>query len=347
MHFFYLILPLSAGGLKPHTAFSSPIPRNLRPIAENNSCIVESDDDASYQLNEDFGGMSVRDDNYSISSGMVSTPSEKKTISRHVGWVRGGSLMLPLVVDVWFDSHARARRSIQVQAFSGSKEKLQKETRFWVSSDQQFLVCNFPMSKNLLIPKYAFSGLGDIKDYENHPKIIARQLSVQNSKIKHFQLRVSLGAKCRKQFVTKAEDPKFYGSHILPFANGEKHFIIELFEDVPTPPNAQFEGMDSEEMNTKSVAPGYVTVAATDAMSVNGMSYYSGCHSPRGVPSSVSINASSVYDGVHYGDKKKASRSPFDAIAKNDYEGGKELAKTSNKRKAKYQVSGDDNHTIA
>ena len=337
----------------------------LRPVLEEKS--VASADD-SYGTDDDLADeiASFHLDNNHESHSMYSgrrASSEKSKSSQFLvfGWVVGGKVMgLPAIVDVWHDRWPRPRRSVQVQALSGNVKQLKKAV-FQISSDQESLVCSLPISKNLLDPQCAFSYLTDYEKFEDHPKIIARKLTVEHAGFEHYQMRIPLGARCKKDFVSKDQDPLFYGIQIQPYSNGEFcYHDIELFEDVDhTPKKSHFKNKDDKSIAIEQIAKGHVSVAPSDAESFCGMSYVEhyngGGKVGYGVPASVGIpaispssNTSGIYNGVNYSDVKCNGNGLLFAMP-DGYDGGIEANRTSIKRRAKYQgnhVTEKDNQTV-
>lgn len=158
--------------------------------------------------------------------------------------------VLPYVLDKWTDEQLRPRVSIQIHGISGNQFKQLTEQR--VSTDQQYFCHSWPLSKWQMTPERAFNAhilnRDDIKNDQSgmtmrlykqilahcsktiaRRKVISKLKGRDASKEKIMQeMRIPLPFKVQHRYVTKEEDPLFYGKQWIKYPNGEYHCHVEL-----------------------------------------------------------------------------------------------------------------------
>jgi hypothetical protein len=217
----------------------------------------EADDDAFEDLADEVSRMGIgSDDEDAETVGFKSVRFTSDTKS-----ILGGGIarkkrdhhlqpVLPYILDKWTDEHLRPRVSIQIHGISGNQFKQLTEQR--VSTDQQYFCHSWPLSKWQMTPERAFNAhilnRDDIKNDQTgitmrlykqilahcsktiaRRKVISKLKGRDASKEKIMQeMRIPLPFKVQHRYVTKEEDPLFYGKQWIKYPNGEYHCHVEL-----------------------------------------------------------------------------------------------------------------------
>ena len=179
----------------------------------------------------------------------VSSKGAEESNSRVHGVAEGPltNVVLPYVIDYWYDRQAVKHASIQIHMLSGNEELLNRVS-YRVSTSQLELVVTVPLSTYMVSPEQALcsvalagikAGLeGHKKVLDYHPKVSARRLFI--SQVKQSQLmdlnvcefRVPILFKCNLNFATVANnDPYFYGNKFIQYPDGSTHLHVELISD--------------------------------------------------------------------------------------------------------------------
>lgn len=154
----------------------------------------------------------------------------------------------PYIIDKWYDTILQCRISVQIQLLSGID--VHKMVGVRVSSDQWSLVLSMRMSPYFARPEFAFnsyliparppSSSGEEPQHmamllNNHPKFIARKLSVAKIRDKgdsmkdvFYEQRIPLPRKCHHKFAEKVGDMFFSGEKFIKYADGSVHLHVEL-----------------------------------------------------------------------------------------------------------------------
>ena len=159
------------------------------------------------------------------------------------------NVVLPYVIDYWYDRQATKRASIQIHMLSGN-QKLLNRVSYRVSTSQLELVVTVPLSTYMICPERALcsvalagieAGLeGHKKVLDYHPKVSARRLFISQVKqtrlidLNVCEFRIPILFKCNLNFATVANnDPYFYGNKFIVYPDGSTHLHVELLSDEP------------------------------------------------------------------------------------------------------------------
>ena len=178
----------------------------------------------------------------------IATPPRSQVIARtsDVQKLFGGTFAI-WVVELWFDNVPRKRCSIHLHILSCACATMIAQR---VATDQRHYVCTMPMSLALTTElglEYLYGRIKRAHKFINNDvdalmwlkqssRYVARMKTAQRIKAQNptadvhsNELRIPTGMKVDFELVTMAEDPVFYGRHVVEdAAHKEVHIHIEL-----------------------------------------------------------------------------------------------------------------------